>query len=355
MPASVGNRERHAGTLGSLRIAAAAGAGMLLLAVSACSSSGSGTTAQSGPAGGAGSGSSASNSPVHIGILQIVQANVLDSTVQAFEAELKAKLAPRPVSFDLKNAEGQQSLVTSLASTFASSGDTGFAAIGTDAVIALAQQVKDKPVIAIAMTDPVGAKVAASMDTPGGNVTGSTDYIDPAILLQQIMTISPAPKRIGTIFTPSDQNMQVWVKALKAAASRYPGLSIVEAPVTGTAGVPAAALSLAGRVDAELIGPDTAAFGALPAIGATAKSNKIPVYLIGGDATTPGILASVGPDYPTVGRLAADAAAEVFAGTPAGRVPFSKPSGVEFDVNKATMTALGTALPTAILRTATVQ
>lgn len=347
MPALVGRYGRRSGLSLFLRVAAAAASGLLALAMSAC---GSGSSA------GAGGTSAASSacSPIRIGILQIVQANVLDATVSAFEAELAAKMAPCQVSFDLKDAQGQQSLITSLANTFAASDDTAFAAIGTDAVTALAQQVKDKPVFAIAMTDPVGAKVAKSMDAPGGNVTGSTDYVDPSVLLKQIMTIAPAPKRIGTIFTPSDENMQAWVSALKAAAASYPGLKIVEAPVTGIAQVPSAALSLAGQASVELIGPDTAAFGALSAIGATAKSNKIPVYLVGGDPTTPGILASVGPDYPTVGRLAADAAAKVIKGTPAGQVPFGKPSGVEFEVNKATMTALAITLPAAILQTATV-
>jgi putative ABC transport system substrate-binding protein len=319
------------------------------LLLAACSSSGSDGT----PAGS--SGAAAGGGPLHIGVLQIATADVVDDTVDSFEKHLMSALAPRQVSFDLKNAQGDQSLIVSLARTFAESKDDGFAVIGTPAVIALAKQVTDRPIIAIAMGDPVGSKVAKSLDAPGTNVTGSIDYVDPAVLLAQIMKVSPAPKRLGTVYDPSNQNMQVWVKALHAAAKAYPGLSIVESTLSGPADVPSAARSLVGRVDAELIGPDATVFAGLAAVGAPAKSNKIPVYVSGGDATVSGILASIGPDYPTVGKLAADAAVKVFTGTAAAAVPYGRPTGVVFAVNKATMTALGITIPTDILATATVQ
>ena len=288
---------------------------------------------------------------VHVGVLQIASAAVLDQTVAAFENELRAKLAPRNVDFDVKNAQGDQSLIASISRTLAESNDTAFAVIGTPAVISLAKMVKTKPIFAIAMGDPVGSKVAASLDHPGGNVTGSTDYVDPSLLLKQIMAIKPAPTHVGTIYDPSNQNLQVWVKALHAAAAKYPGLGIVESTVSGAQDVPSAARSLAGRVDAVLIGPDATVFSGLAAVGSMAQANHLPVYVIGGDSTTAGILASIGPDYPTVGRLAGDAAARVLEGTDAGEVPFGQPTGVTMSVNKATLARLKVTIP----QSATVQ
>jgi putative ABC transport system substrate-binding protein len=292
---------------------------------------------------------------LHIGVLQMASAAVLDQTVSAFESELRAKLAPRQVDFDLKNAQGDQSLITSISRSFVESNDTAFAVIGTPAVISLSRMVKTKPIFAVAMGDPVGAKVAKSLAQPGGNVTGSTDYVDPALLLEKVMAITPAPKRLGTIYDPSNQNLQVWVKALHAAAAKYPGLTIVETTVSGAQDVPTAARSLAGRVDAEMIGPDVTVFSGLAAVGSTAKANGLPVYVIGGDSTTAGILASIGPDYPTVGRLAGDAAARVLQGTDAGEVPFGQPTGVTLTVNKATLSRLHVTIPQSILASATVQ
>jgi putative ABC transport system substrate-binding protein len=281
-------------------------------------------------------------------VFELVSATIIDQTVAAFENELSAKLAPRKVSFDVKNAEGETSLITSISRDFAESSDTGFAVIGTPAVVALAQQIKNKPIFALAMGDPVGAKVAQSLDKPGGNVTGSIDYVDPAIVLKSIMEIKPAPKRIGTIYDPSNQNMQVWIKALHTAAAKYPGVSVVESTISGVQDVPTAAGSLVGRVDAEVIGPDATVFSGLGAVGATAAKSSIPVYVIGGSSTVPGILASIGPDYPVLGKLAADGAVKVFDGTPAADVPFATPPGIQIAVNKASMTKLGITVPASL-------
>ncbi|MEU7811796.1 ABC transporter substrate-binding protein [Pseudonocardia sp. NPDC049154] len=290
-----------------------------------------------------------------VGLLQIAPATLLDQTVQAFEARLGAQLAPKKVEVDVVNAQGDQSLIASSARDLAGSDADAFAVIGTPAVIALAKQVTDRPVIAIAMGDPVGAGLAASLDAPGGNVTGSVDYVDPALLLDQIMTVQPAPTRLGTLYDPSNQNMVVWTDALKQALAAHPGLELVESTLSGSADVATAARGLVGRADAVLVGPDATVFAGLPAVGAALGGAGLPVYVSGGDASVDGILATIGPDYPAVGALAADAAAQVLAGTPAAQVPFGKPSGVEFGINRATMESLGVTIPQAILSTATVQ
>jgi putative tryptophan/tyrosine transport system substrate-binding protein len=319
-----------------------------VVALAACGSSGSTASSRAGGSSPAAAGSQ----PLRVGVFELVTATVIDQTVAAFEDELKARLAPRAVTFDVKNAQGEAGLITSISRDFAESSDAGFAVIGTPAVVAMAQQIKGKPIFALAMGDPVGAKVAQSLDKPGGNVTGSIDYVDPAVVLKSIMEISPAPKRIGTIYDPSNQNMQVWIKALHAAAAKYPGVSVVESTISGVQDVPTAAGSLAGRVDAELIGPDATVFSGLAAVGATAAKASIPVYVIGGSGAVPGILASIGPNYPTLGKLAADAAVKVFDGTPAADVPFATPPGIQITVDKATMTKLGITVPASLARAA---
>jgi putative ABC transport system substrate-binding protein len=336
---------------GGVRLAASAVAACAVAAVlAACGSSG--TTGSTGAPGTSASAVASGSQPLRVGVFEIASAAILDQTVAAFEEELKAKLAPRAVTFDLKNAQGSTGLITSISRDFAESSDAAFAVIGTPAVVALAQQVKGKPIFALAMGDPVGAKVAQSLAKPGGNVTGSVDYVDPAVVLKSVMQISPAPKRIGTIYDPSNQNMQVWIKALHAAVAKYPGLSVVESTVSGVQDVPAAADSLAGRVDAEIIGPDTTVFAGLTAVGATAARASIPVYVIGGDPTVAGIAASIGPDYPVLGKLAADAAARVLAGTPAAVVPFVTPPGIQITVNKVTIAKLRVTVPASLTGTA---
>ena len=204
--------------------------GVLAVAVASCGDSGG--DASSTGSSSTGSGSEAPDS-FDVGVLQIAEAAVLDDIVAAFQDRLTQELAPATVDFDLQNAQGDQSLIASLARNFAASDADAFAVIGTPAVIAMAQQITDRPIIAIAMGDPVGAGVAESLEAPGGNVTGSIDYVDPAIILEQLLTASPAPRRLGTVYDPSNQNMQVWVADLTAAVEAEGDLELVEATISG--------------------------------------------------------------------------------------------------------------------------
>jgi putative ABC transport system substrate-binding protein len=194
------------------------------------------------------------------------------------------------------------------------------------------------------MGDPVGAGVAESLDAPGGNVTGSIDYIEPAKVLDEMLKVSPAPKRLGTIYDPSNQNLQVWVADLKEALPER-GLTLVEATVATPAEVDNAARSLIGRVDAIIVGPDATVIGGTPAVAAAARRGQVPLYLVGGEASEPGVLATLGPDYPELGALGGAAAAEVDAGTPPGEVPFGRPGAIEWGVNTETAQTLGVTLP----------
>jgi putative ABC transport system substrate-binding protein len=282
-----------------------------------------------------------------VGILQIAPAAVLDDTVAAYKQELEKRLAPRKVSFDVQNAQGKETLIQNLARNFSRSDDDLVAVIGTPAVIAMAKLEKRKPIIAIAMGDPVGSKVAASLDAPGGNVTGSIDFVDPAKLLDVIGQTKPAPKRLGTVYDPANENSVVWVKALKAAAAGR-GLSVAEATIASSSDLNAAARSLAGKADALLIGPDATVISGLPPVAAVARANKLPLYLAGGDATASGVVASLGPDYPTIGRATADVTAKVVAGADPGTVPFAQPTELAPQVNAKTVAALGITLPSGL-------
>ena len=59
----------------------------------------------------------------------------------------------------------------------------------------------------------------------------------------------------------------------------------------------------------------------------------------------PGVLATLGPDYPALGRMAGEIAAKVHGGTPPGRVPIARPNGVQLTPNKTTAALLGVTLP----------
>jgi putative ABC transport system substrate-binding protein len=301
------------------------------VALAACSSTPSNPAA--GPA------------PLKVGILQLSQAALLDDIVNGFEDELTKAVTPRKVTFDVKNANGDSSLIQSIAKQLADSDADMFAVAGTPGIIALDGIEKRRPIIGLAMTDPVQAKVAKSLDVPGGNVTGSLGFIAPSLILDQVLQIKPTPKVFGTVYDPGNEASQIWVQGFRAALANHPGLSLVESTIGGSGDIPVAARSLVGRTDTWVLPPDTTVIAGLPGVASTALSAKVPLIVTGGDAKTAGVLASLGPDYAQLGRLAGDVAAQVVNGQSAATTAFARPNGASWVVNQQTRAALGVTLP----------
>jgi putative ABC transport system substrate-binding protein len=122
-------------------------------------------------------------------------------------------------------------------------------------------------------------------------------------------------------------------------------MQLVEATIAASGDIPLAARSLIRRADTWVLPPDATVIAGLPGVGSAALSAKAVLIVTGGDSKTPGVLASLGPDYGALGKLAGPVAARVVRGESAGTVPFAKPSGATWVVNEATRAALGVTLP----------
>lgn len=281
-----------------------------------------------------------------VGILQLSQATLLDGIVGGFKSELVEQLPGRKITFDVKNAQGENSLVQSIAQQFKASDADLFAVAGTPGIIALAQLETVRPIFGLAMTDPVAAKVAKSLDAPGTNVTGSLGFIEPSAILAEVKKVQPPPQRIGTVYDPSNEASHIWIEKFRAALrADGGGLSLTEGTIAGSGDIAAAANSLGGRTDTWIIPPDTTVIAGLPAVGSAALNSKARLFITGGDAQTAGVLASIGPDYTELGRLAARKAAEVVNGSEPSRTAFARPTGTQWSVNQTTVDALSITLP----------
>lgn len=322
--------------------AVAAVALLLVLAAAGCGDDDGDAPAAGGTPAGSDAGDGAK-----VAVFSVASDTLLEDLVAGFKEEFLAEtgLAPDEVDWVEENAQGDPGLTQGIARTLADDDSLDMiVALGTPVVMAVAENETETPIIAVAMGDPVGAGVAESLDAPGGNVTGSIDYVDPAEILAELGKVEPAPTSIGTIYDPSNQNMQVWVADLEEAVAEA-GVELETASIASAADVSAAARSLKGKVDALLIGPDAAVITALPAVSEAAVDADQGIYLVGGDPSTPGVVATLGPDYPELGRSAGAAAAEVYAGADPGSVPFGRPGSIEWGVNATTVDELQLTVP----------
>ena len=248
-----------------LRIAGIASA--LLLA--ACSSPTPGATT-AGTTGG-----TAAAKTYKIGITQIVAHPSLDASREGFKKAIAD--AGLKVTYDEQNANGDQATATSIASKFKDGGLDLVLAIATPSAQATAQAITSTPILFTAVTDPVAAKLVASNEAPGGNVSGTTDMNPVAEQIALIKKIKPDAKSVGIIYSSGEVNSAVQVKLARETAQKE-GLTTQEATITNSSEVQQAAATLTG-CSAIYVPTDNAVVSALPSVIQVAEDHKIPLIV----------------------------------------------------------------------------
>lgn len=289
-----------------------------------------------------------------IGLFLVANASAIQQTVQGAEAGLFSALHLRrsQITITEDNADGVSTNVPTIAQSLAASQNQMFIVLGTSATIAMYQLIKTRPIITLGMDDPVGSKVAKSLNKPQTNVTGSTDYIKPAVQLHQVLQVKPSARSIGTVYDPSEPNAVEWVNEFGAAA-KVAGVKFIAETATNPTDIGLAARALIGRVDAIFVGDDANTLAGVAAVAATARQAHIPLYLNGGTASGPGVFATLGPNYYQVGWLAGVNAAKICRGAKPGATPFAVPHTPVWSINTKTMASLHLTVPVNILKHAT--
>jgi putative ABC transport system substrate-binding protein len=152
------------------------------------------------------------------------------------------------------------------------------------------------PVVFGCVFEPVAAGILKSADRPTGtNVTGIFGPPPIKESFDLFLQIRPGLKRIGTIYNGADRDSVALDAAAKAEAARR-GLEWVAVTVTASVKVKATADSLAGKVDALVIGPDYTVATAYADMVKAARAAHLPVFALDVSAVGRGAIAALGPD-----------------------------------------------------------
>jgi putative ABC transport system substrate-binding protein len=238
-----------------------------------------------------------------IGISQIVEHPALDANRKGFMDDLKEHGYPpgKNVEFDYKNAQNNRAVSGQIAKTFIGDDVDLIFAISTPSAQDAAAGTKKIPILFSAVTDPVAAGLVKSLETPGGNVTGTTDRSPVEKQLDLILRILPNVKKLGTVYNAGETNSVASVRDLKAEAAKR-GIAVIEATAASSSAVKMAAESLVGKVDAIHIPTDNTVVLALESVVKVCLDNKIPLFAADVDSVTRGAIAAVAVDYYQLGR-----------------------------------------------------
>lgn len=272
-----------------------------------------------------------------VAISQIVEHPSLDATREGFIAALKdAGLEEgKNLTIDFNNAQGDATNIKTISQKIASGKSDLALGIATPTAQALADDVKDIPVLFAAVTDPIDAGIVTQLEAPGGNITGASDT-NPAAITQTMDFIAsqfPNTKNVGLIINEGEQNAVVMGKIAEEALAKH-NIKLIKASVANSSDVKQAADSLVGRVDAIYITLDNMVVTGADAIIEVANANKIPFFSADRDTVEKGAFAAVGFKYYDHGYEVGQMAVEILKnGKYPGDMNVTVPQKLDFIFN----------------------
>lgn len=282
----------------------------------------------------------------NIGIVQLVEHPALDASREGFIDGLAAEgfVEGENVIFNYKNAQNDMATAVTISEGFVGENVDLILAIATPCAQAAATATSEIPILITAVTDPVEAGVAESMERPNTNVTGTTDMNPIKEQIELILEIDPGVENIGVIYNSGEVNSVVQVDVAKSAAEEL-GVNIVEAVATNSGEVSTAAESLVGKVDAIYVPTDNTVVTALRSVVRVAEDHNLP--LVSGDveSVVNGAVATLGITYHGLGYQTGLMAAEALRGADPATMPILGSTEFTYAINTTAAANMGLELP----------
>lgn len=282
-----------------------------------------------------------------ISISQIVEHPSLDAMREGFKNRLKE--AGIDVIYNEHIAQGNQATNIQIANQIKGENPDLVMAITTPSSQAVAQKIKDVPILFTGVTDPVAAGLVKSLMQPGKNITGMTDMSPVLRQVELIKEFMPEIKTLGTIYNAGEANSVVLTNLLKEICKDF-GIKVEEASIANSSGVYQAAKSLVGKCDAIYIPLDNTVVSGLEAAIKVCRQNKLPIFSADTDSVERGTVAALAVDYYRMGLQTADMAARILSGNanPA-EMPVETLQNLRLFVNEKAAAGMGVTIPRQVL------
>ncbi|WP_019413727.1 ABC transporter substrate-binding protein [Paenisporosarcina sp. TG20] len=274
-----------------------------------------------------------------IGVTQIVEHPSLNAAFDGFKEALEVE--GLEVEYIVENAQNDNSANTTIATNLVNSGVDLIFANSTPSAQAVASATQTIPIVFTSVTDAVSAELVDSMESPGGNLTGTID-LHPDVIKNTLTFLKEelGAKNVGIIFNSGEQNSRVQMDKVNELKDEL-GLNIVEASVATSAEVKQAAESLIGKVDSLYIIKDNTVVSALESVVLVARNNKLPMMVGELDSVKRGGLAAFGFEYFDLGYEAGLMAVKILKeGNKPSDLPVQVPKELRFVMNKETIEAI---------------
>lgn len=294
----------------------------------------------------------AQETPVKIGIIQLVQHPALDAACLGFLDALKESGYEDggKIAVDFQNGQGDQSNLATIADRFVSNKVDLVLAIATSAALAVAGKTEDIPILATAITDFEEARLVESNAAPGTNVSGTTDMasIDDQIAL--IQTLVPDVKTVGVMYNSGEVNSVVQAEAAKASIEAR-GLSYAEVTITSSNEVQQGMERLVKLCDAIYLPTDNVIASSMPIVHGVSVDAKIPVICGEAGMVNGGGLATIGINYYKLGYQTGEMAVRLLENPELkiSEMPVESQTEYDYSINATVASEIGIEIPVELI------
>ena len=286
----------------------------------------------------AGCGASTADDGVYkIAIVQQLDHSSLDEIRTAVEAQLDTIAAEKGITVENKDFNGQNdaTMLNQIGAQVVSDGYDAIIPIATLAAqcMVTAAEGKDLPIIYAAISDP-----AEAGQTGMANVTGTSDALNTAFILDMMFAVNPDIQTVGLLYSNSEANSTTPIREAKEYLDAK-GIAYLEKTGNTADEVISAANALVGRCDSVFTPADNVVMNVASAVAEILNTAGIPHYAGADSFVTAGAFATCGVNYTELGTYTANMAMDILLG---GEVPeYHVMDGGIITVNTETAAALG--------------
>jgi putative ABC transport system substrate-binding protein len=257
----------------------------------------------------------------------------------------------RSATVEIEGGEGNPARLDALVAKIVSDPPDVTVAVTSPAARALKAAGLATPVVFLVVSDPIGLGLAETLARPGGNFTGITG-IDPSVAEKRMELLAdalPGLRRLAILWNDvSAEGVAMAVTARAAAVAR--GITVIEREYGNLEDIAAAFAEVkAAGAEAVVFGTSNVSFGHRADIAGFALAHRLPSVYSFPQEVEDGGLISYGVDLDDQYRRAAALIDKILKGARPADLPVEGPTRFTLAVNLRTATALGIAIPPALL------
>jgi putative ABC transport system substrate-binding protein len=289
-----------------------------------------------------------------IGFLGSATRNGFATYVAAFHEGLAeiGYVEDRNLAIEYRWADGQYDRIPAMIADFLRDQTVVIVVAGSTAAVQAAKAATVTiPIVFVIGADPVKFGLVASLNRPGGNITGVSFLANSPVAKQfeVLRELIPAAATVGFLVNPNNPNAESDTNDVRSAADTLGRKLVVVSARTDNDVDDAFAMLSQKRADALLVSADPLFIARRDRVVALATSHALPTMYNSREYPSAGGLLSYGTDQAAAFRQAGVSVGRILNGKKPADLPVVQPTKFELVINLKTAKALSLDIPPSLL------